>query len=284
MKYRIFIYFLLIALSALTPNFTISAISILCLGVIMELLNRIPGPKILLFSFLYEWMQVNIKLVYADVLGEEHSTFFNYPDNVNMVSVYSNIGLIVMVIAIYIVLANSIKKWEKTISEYSFAAIHVPKLIVIYLIFCFLSSYLMNFGWAHGSLSQIIYAMASIQWGLLVVLIYIAFSNPLYKYVTFLIVGFQLLLSLASFFSSFKIFIFYFIIAYLIYIKRVTIKVAVWGIIISILLVYAGIIWTSVKGDYRSYVSGGEVTQSVNVSKGEAINKLAELSVRCIGE
>jgi hypothetical protein len=40
----------------------------------------------------------------------------------------------------------------------------------------------------------------------------------------------------------------------------------------------AGVFWTSIKGEYRSFVNKGSNTQVVQVEKGEALDKLLELS------
>jgi hypothetical protein len=42
--------------------------------------------------------------------------------------------------------------------------------------------------------------------------------------------------------------------------------------------VYIGIKWTAIKGDYRSYLNKGQKTQTVDVDKNSAYNKLLELS------
>ena len=41
---------------------------------------------------------------------------------------------------------------------------------------------------------------------------------------------------------------------------------------------FAGVFWTSIKGDYRNFLNKGSKSQSVQVEKGEALDKLIELS------
>ena len=41
---------------------------------------------------------------------------------------------------------------------------------------------------------------------------------------------------------------------------------------------YAGVFWTSIKGDYRNFLNKGSKSQTVQVEKSEALNKLLELS------
>lgn len=49
-------------------------------------------------------------------------------------------------------------------------------------------------------------------------------------------------------------------------------------LVISISLGIFGLLWTTIKGEYRSFLSGGEKSQSVKVEQRAAIDKLVELS------
>jgi hypothetical protein len=48
--------------------------------------------------------------------------------------------------------------------------------------------------------------------------------------------------------------------------------------VLAVLLAAFALIWTNIKGEYRSFLSGGESSQSVSVERGAAADKLIDLS------
>jgi hypothetical protein len=65
---------------------------------------------------------------------------------------------------------------------------------------------------------------------------------------------------------------------YLCFIYTLELRKIVLAFAIIVGLTYGGIFWTSVKGEYRGFLNQGTNTQTVRVEKGDALNKLLEIS------
>jgi hypothetical protein len=61
-------------------------------------------------------------------------------------------------------------------------------------------------------------------------------------------------------------------------VEKVDFKFFLYGMLICGGLIAFALLWTNVKGSYRSFLNGGEKNQTVTVNSDEALNKLYDLS------
>lgn len=80
--------------------------------------------------------------------------------------------------------------------------------------------------------------------------------------------------SLYSYFSSFKQVILIVIILALTFIISITVRQIIYGLIVTALLIFLGVTWSAIKGDYRKFVSQGQKQQVVSVSREQAFDKI----------
>jgi hypothetical protein len=84
---------------------------------------------------------------------------------------------------------------------------------------------------------------------------------------------------LGGFFSTFKEVFLYTLLAVAAARTRPSPRTLIIGILLALPAIYLALIWTSVKGEYREFVNGGQKTQAVSVGYKERLEKLGSLAV-----
>ena len=132
--------------------------------------------------------------------------------------------------------------------------------------------------WVVPGLSQVFLALVNFKWVAYFMLAYASFlrsggAGP-YLLGAF---SFELLQGVGGFFSDFKTVFFVTLIAAAAANVRVTVsRVLVIGLLCTILMTFA-VVWQAVKGEYRTFVSGGTGQHVVTVEFSERMAKLGEL-------
>ena len=137
---------------------------------------------------------------------------------------------------------------------------------------------LVGIAFAIPSLTQVIYSVSNIKWFLFLLFGYQSILKKRKQKEFLLFCALEFAMGFYSYFSDFKTILFFIGTLYLCLIVFVSFNkliVAVAGIAV---LFFAGVFWTSIKGEYRQFLNQGSKTQSVQVEKGDALNKLLELS------
>jgi len=94
----------------------------------------------------------------------------------------------------------------------------------------------------------------------------------------YVLVAFEFLSGFYSFFSDFKIVIYYLAILLMTFIAAINFRQFLIACLLGTAMFYIGLMWTSIKGDYRSFLNKGSTQKVAAVSKDEAIDKLIALS------
>ncbi len=185
-------------------------------------------------------------------------------------------GIIVMCIVFNTVAYKNIHisalEFEVTIEK-----INPKKVLQLYLILYFISNVLSSLAFGYASLTQIFLNIALLKWAGFVLLGFLSFRKKEYR--IFFAVAFILdfVGGFFSYFSSFKEVFFYTAIVVMTYITKISLGISIKGIIAVCLLFFIAVIWTVVKGDYRSFLNEGSQQQVVTVSQDAAFGKLSDL-------
>lgn len=239
---------------------------------------RKPSP-IILFSMLLQWVAVNIKVFWANIEGIKLRDVFSYytsPDYIEHAFYLSSIGLLALSFGIYwfLKVEYSIEQFKQSFAPYSF-----KRILIFYFVFSFTVEVLVGLRNSMPGLFQVFYSFSILKWGFFTALVIHAFlfekknrSYAIYIALFEFVVGFY------SYFSEFKTVILYFAIAVL-YIneREFKLKQLLVGALSFYVVFQFGLLWTTVKGDYREFLSQGAQSQQVNVSTYDAFNKLIEL-------
>ncbi len=242
-------------------------LSVSTFGVILNLF--FVRQPIIFFTLCYHALQATAKVFYAVINKTSINELATYSNNADLAeaSRLSCIGLIFLSFAIYIVLPD-IKPAEKRNN------LNIKKLLFAYGGCIALGYVAMSMGQL-GGLYQIVNKLIILKWGIFFLIVHVGI--PQKKYYFIYIIIFEILISIISYFSTFKDVIFVMLISLLIlnlgYLK---IKPRVF-ILLASLSLFLGFTWQNIKEDYRLFLSAGEKSQTVKVGFDEAYDKIIDL-------
>ena len=236
------------------------------------LLWRNNRPGILLFAFLMQWAQVISYVVWMNVRGVDIN--FLSP-HANIAVIMSCLGLLVMAMVVSKGIGGlSVLSRKKLIEEAS--KINERKMLFLYLgSTLFLSSIGFVLG-ATSGITQVLITLSSLKWIFFLVYGFVAWLNRKNRIILALMVVYEFVTSLYSYFSSFKQVFLIVIILAITFITTITVRQLIYAMLVIIFLGFMGITWSAIKSDYREYVSQGQKQQVVTVSREEALGKLGE--------
>lgn len=234
------------------------------------LLWRNQRPGIILFAFVMQWVQVIAYVVWMNVQGIDINAFSPHAD---IAILMSCIGLLVMAL----VIARGINKLpvpSRKMFEEEAGKINERKMFFLYLgSTLFLSSISFVFGLSSG-VTQILVTLSSLKWIFFLIYGYIALITKKNRVMLGVMIVYEFTTSLYSYFSSFKQVILIVIILAITFIISITVRQLIYGLIVSALLIFLGVTWSAIKGDYRKFVSQGQKQQVVSVSREQAFDKI----------
>ena len=267
-----FIFLLLIQF--LFPN---NIYNIIGISIIYILINKIQIPhKSSIFSLhlFYHMMQIMSGVWLCNYLEVDLTYKSQFTPWATLVSYAGVIFIYIPIIYFQNKVPNysleKIRNWSLELST--------KRTMELYIIFFFITNSLALIAFSYSGLTQIIVSCKNFKWFIFSLLGFQVFLKKELLFPFILIVIAEFSLGLLSFFSDFKTVVFYLIVIALFFITTIKIKhIIVFVILVSIGL-FIGIKWTAIKGDYRSYLNKGKKTQTVDVDKNSAYNKLLELS------
>lgn len=221
----------------------------------------------LLLAFIYQWFQVSIKALYANLTLRNIVELTQYPDKFIQCYILCCAGLIIITYSISLFL-KQINYKEEQISAY-LESIHITKLFVAYFA---IGVIVMLFP---PSFYQLAVQIMAFKWALFYILFLRLYNSSHGKWLILGLVLFEFIQGVASYFSSWKTIIFYVAISLLTVIKLTPRKI-IGLTICSAFVLYFGLLWTGVKGEYRTYISQGS-KQAMMVSKIDAYSKMIDL-------
>ncbi len=262
------------ALSAAMANSIYIILGFAVVLLIIVLTWRLYLPNVFTFLMVYHWLQV---IAYIFFVNTEWKGDMHFLTNSSAPAyLYSLVGLLVMSFIFaevaYKDLQISIEVFEESLNK-----INPKKVLYLYLILYFLSGVLSRSAFAFGGLTQVFLNIALLKWAGFVLLGYLSLQNKEYR--IFFVIAFILdfVGGFLSFFSSFKDVFFYTAVILMTFIKRINFSVSLKAAAAGVLLFYLAVVWTVVKGDYRSFINEGSGQQVVNVSQEKAFGKLSGL-------
>jgi hypothetical protein len=247
-----------------------------------------PGhPPVLLFGLLLQWLAITIKVIYGFLVGisfrdiSSTNIAYNEMDNAFYLSI---IGLFFYSIGLWLPLRKTNftyfnDKLKTTIESYD-----ATKCLYIYIIIYFTTAFIYAFRFFIPSINSFLTVFEQLKWGFFLFTFYIIHKQQKSKKLLYLMILFQFITGFAGFFSFFKEVLIFCIIGYIFIQGRINYKIVLWLIPVFFLLLRFGILWTAIKGDYRTYLSGGEKAQIVTVSTVDALLKASELMLKVNNE
>lgn len=221
-----------------------------------------------LLAFVYQWIQVSIKPIYANLTFQDISVLTSYPDYIVTCYLLCSAGLVIITLAINVFLSK-INYDDECISEMT-DSVSIKWLLIAYFFVGIFTSLLPL------SLYQIAVQISAFKWGIFYIIFICSYDRHKGIWIIVTLVLFEFVLGFASYFSTWKDVIFYTVISSMTVIKMTPRKIILF-VVSMLAFVYIGLLWTGVKGDYRTYIGQG-AKQVMAVSKAEALMKMIDLA------
>ncbi len=261
----------------LGPNVVMGIYAALVLSIGMSLLQRPGEPPILMFVFLYQWTQAAAGPLYGNLLGFELNDLARNLGQHELANFLELTGVLCLAIGMRLAVGQTEFNLGARIKTF----VHNRPLgfwFRIYLAASLFGALCATFAYSAGGLQQPLLSLAQIKWAAYILLTFATFSSPgRSRSIWIAVTLFEFALSLGGFFSTFKDIFFYAVLGLL----GSGFRLRPAGIVIigffAVILLSLGIVWSSVKVDYRDFVNGGSSEQAVTVGYSERINYLGKL-------
>ncbi|CAN5829461.1 hypothetical protein BH11PSE3_BH11PSE3_18580 [soil metagenome] len=246
-------------------------------AVLLTIIARPVMPSGLVFLLIWQWAQVFARVLQGALDGESMSGSV-YGADVPRAFWYALASVVTLALAFRVVLG---KVPGPTRAEFhAHERWQAPDLIKVYfaamaasLVFTFVSR-------LGGGLDQPMGAAAQVKVVALYLLCTYVFTTGKGAGTLLAAITFEIMLGFTGLFSDFRVVFFY--VAFSAFAARIrwtgaaTMASLVWLAV----LVTLALFWTSVKMDYREYVTGGEETQAISVPLGERMAYLGDKALQ----
>ena len=245
--------------------------SLVTFTVILTLFWRPGEPLVLIYVFLFQWLESSIGIFYANI----HDLPLD--DARQFATLLLLIGLLVQAIGVRLG-TGPLRGQYRGLAERQLLGISQRTWFRLYLAALVIAATARVLATLLPGLSQPLLVLPFLKWAAFVIFTFATFyrkdSNRSLWFGVFL---FELAFSLGDYFSSFKfVFVFTFLGVALAQIRFSTGRKVALAIIFAMAILFASI-WSGIKGEYRHFVSGGQQEQIVTVEYGERLAKLGEL-------
>ncbi|WP_047551030.1 hypothetical protein [Psychroserpens sp. Hel_I_66] len=230
-------------------------------------------PPVLLIAFAYQWLQVSVKVIYATLTFKTLQDVAEFPNEIVQAYLLSCLALLLLGYGVFSML-KEIKIYPNRILQY-LLSLDTKKTLIAYLLFSVFATVLYGLRFTIPGLFQGIVALGYIKWTLFFFMFYSALKQNQYRSILYLIIFFEFISGFASYFADFKTIVFMVIISYLA-LYQIRHKQFFILAIAFVVFGYVGVIWTSIKFDYREFVSEDAGQQVVTVSDEEALGYLVD--------
>jgi hypothetical protein len=231
-------------------------------------------PSIFTIILIYHFLQISAGIWQSNNLGKD----INYrSDNTDYAILASYVGLLFIFLPVIYyqnkIPALSISQLKKHADRLS-----IDKTFRAYVIGFFAMNALTGIAFLIPSLTQIIFSLSNIKWFLFLLFGFQSILKNRKRKEFYIFCALEFAMGFFSYFSEFKTIIYYILILLLSLLAVIRFSRMLFASVTLVLIFFAGVFWTSVKGEYRVFLNKGSKTQSVQVEKGDAFNKLLELS------
>ncbi|PWT74358.1 MAG: hypothetical protein C5B59_11400 [Bacteroidetes bacterium] len=244
-----------------------------CLVTILFIVHqswRYGKPGIIVFAFLYQWIQVIAYAIWMSVNGFD----INHLSNSAGIAILESCGgLLIM---------SSVMNWRiSKIPRITLAHLRSEankwdhKKILIY--YAASSIFFNSVGMAlsnDSGFAQVLVTFVAFKWVFFIMYGCLVFVGKGNKFIFIGIILFEFASGLYSYFSSFKEVLLYAIILSVSFIPKVSLKQLIRTLLIGASLLMILLTWTVIKGKYREFLNQGTRKQVVSVSQSDALSEM----------
>ena len=266
------------AVVGFSPNAGLSLYAVVVLSVAVILLWR-PGEfPVLLFIVAFQWVQVVVKLVQANLSSRPVNQLAQFNGDLETAMYLGLTALLVLTLGLRAGVGASATGMGDWLRAQALAK-PLGFWFRLYLLSQAVAVLSAAAAGAVPALSQPFLALAQLKWAAYLMLSYVAFLLPANRRLpwqaAFLM---ELGLGLGGYFSDFKTVFFFTLLALgAVGIRLTVLRVLLLTLLIGVMLLMA-VVWSVVKIEYRDYLSGGEKAQVVTLGYAERFAKLTDMA------
>ncbi len=242
--------------------------------ILINILQQPYKPSVFTVMLFYHFLQISAGVWESNYLDKD----INYrSESTEYATIACYIGLLFLFLPIAYyqnkIPALSLQQLKKHADRIS-----LDKTFRVYLISFFAINALTGIAFLVPSLTQIIFSLANIKWFLFLLFGFQSILKNRKRKEFYIFCALEFAMGFYSYFSEFKTIIFYILIMFLSLLNVVRFNKIIVFSFCLVFVFLGGVFWTSIKGEYRSFINKGSKSQTVQVEKGEALTKLLELS------
>ena len=231
-------------------------------------------PSVFTIMLFYHFLQISAGIWESNYLDKD----INYRSpSTEYATIAAYIGLLFLFLPI-VYYQNKLPALTLSMLKKHADRIAIDKTFRVYVIGFFAMNALTGVAFFIPSLTQIILSLGNIKWFLFLLFGFQSILKNRMRKEFYIFCAIEFVIGIAGYFSAFKTIIFFVLFLLLCMLAVVRFNSLMIFVIGVALMFFGGVFWTSVKGEYRSFLNKGSNSQTVQVEKGEALNKLLELS------
>lgn len=248
------------------PNTALTLFACFVFLFILKNLWMAHQPAIFLFGLIFQWSQASLRIFQANAAGVPLDQYDGSPNA--SVAAYTALLATLLVSS---VLSIFIRKshWDRESLMTKIWQVNIKKLFIVHIAFFSIMPAIALL--KIGGLSQVIVSIESLKWLAFTCLAIAVFVQKRFFALFGISFVIELLMGFTGYFSGFKTVVFFSIIALLSVTEKITIGRMIAATSLFAFVLGLGLFWTSIKGEYRSFVSGGQRAQIVSVSSRESL-------------
>lgn len=230
-------------------------------------------PSVFTILFIYHFIQISAWVWKANFLGVD----INYKSPHSATAILlAYVGLMVLLMPV-MYFNNKIPPISFEVLKAHANELSISKTFIAYVIAFFTCNALGLVALTISGLSQFILSFIIVKWFFFLLFGFqvILKKKMIKEFTLFVIVEFGL--GFFSYFSNFKLVFFFLACLSLTFLIKVSLRQLIYAVLAIALSTFVAITWTSVKQEYREYLNKGSKSQTIQVSQGEALNKLVDL-------
>ena len=269
--------------SLMGENSLLALLAVTVLGFGLALLWRPGVSPILMFVFSYQWLQVSLKIFQANFKGVPVDTLSQFGGPISGTIVLGLLGLLIFGFGMRLGAGPPATKYAVVLQQ-DIATKPGLYWFKLYMAALLIATVAQVGAKAIPGLSQPFLAVASLKWAFYWAFTYATFSrkgSP--RNLWFWVFALELVLGLGSYFSDFKTILFFTMLALAPVGLRMTPSRVVGLVCLAVLTLAMGVVWSSIKSEYRSFLSQGERAQIVVVETGESLRQLLNMATAVDG-
>lgn len=248
--------------------------SLLCFSFLFYRLQQPLKPSVFTIIFIYHFLQVIAYIILSNVTGEDLD--FRSP-SMSLAIFLSLLGFFFLFGPV-IYYQNKLPVLSVEVLRQHARKLSTRKTFQAYVVSFFAVNSLSVIALSLGGFAQVVFSLLSLKWALFTLFGLQVLLKKQMKRAFYLVIVAEFAIGFFSYFSNFKTVLFFTGFVYMTFLHRIYLKHILTCLLVCALAFFMGVMWTSIKKEYRAFLNGGTNTQVVAVSKDEALDKILELS------